>query len=43
MVWVCQADPYPGDPERLYAWGATREEAAERLYALIVKWHPPHK
>jgi len=40
MLWVCEVDPYPGDPEHLYAWGATREEAAEAVYKLILKLHP---
>lgn len=43
MVWVCEGDPYPGDPQPLYAWGATRTEAARTLFALITKVHPPNE
>jgi len=39
--WVCEIEPYPGDPDPLYAWGTTREEAAEGLYKLLLKLHPP--
>ena len=40
-IWVCQTnDPYPGDPVPLYAWGKTREKAAEQLLGLIHQLHP---
>ena len=38
--WVCQTEPYPGDPEPFFAWGKTREEAADQLIHLVLQLHP---
>ena len=39
-VWVCEAESYTGDPSPLYAWGKTRQEAAARLWQLVLGLHP---